>query len=290
MTITRRALSGGGLAAAAAGTALAQPDPIPWRTPDDRAIRAILAERIDVQRQGVGVVVGVVDAKGRRIVSHGAPGKGDPRPLNGDTVFEIGSMTKVFTSLLLTDMVAKGEVKLDDPVAKYLPAGAKVPERGGKQITLVDLATHTSGLPGMPSNFAPRNARNPFADYTPEQLWAFLGGHTLGREIGVFYEYSNLGAGLLGQALSHRAGQDYEVLVRTRITGPLGMKDTAVTLSPALKARLAATAWTWPWDGTSSRPAWAMRWSGTTAGRAGTAPSSASTRRPGWAWWCSPIW
>lgn len=80
-------------------------------------------------------------------------------------MFEIGSVTKVFTSLLLSDMVQRGEVTLTDPVVKFLPAGAKVPERGGRQITVRDLATHTSGLPRMPSNFAPKEASNPYADY-----------------------------------------------------------------------------------------------------------------------------
>jgi len=239
MLISRRAVGPGLLSALAAGPAMAQPDPIPWKVPDDAAIRQILVDRIDVQKQGVGIVVGVIDAGGRRIVSYGALAKGDPRPLNGETVFEIGSMTKVFTSLLLTDMVARGQVKLDDPVAKFLPAGTKVPERGGKQITLVDLATHTSGLPGMPTNFKPKDGLNPFADYTVDQLHEFLGGYALPRDIGEKYEYSNVGAGLLGQALARRAGQDYEALVRGRITRPLGLKDTAITLSPALKARLA---------------------------------------------------
>ena len=100
-------------------------------------------------------MVGVVDAEGRRIVAHGARDRGDDPPLDGDTVFEIGSITKVFTALLLAEPVRRGEVALDDPVAKYLPPGVTVPERGGKQITLVDLATHTSGLPRWPDDIAP---------------------------------------------------------------------------------------------------------------------------------------
>ena len=101
-------------------------------------------------------MVGVIDAKGRRVVSYGSLAKDDKRPLNGDTVFEIGSMTKVFTSLVLMDMVQKGEVAVTDPVSKYLPASVKVPERNGKKITLQDLSTQSSGLPRMPSNFTPK--------------------------------------------------------------------------------------------------------------------------------------
>ncbi|HZZ31444.1 MAG TPA: serine hydrolase [Phenylobacterium sp.] len=210
-----------------------------WVTPSDAKIRGILAQRIDAEHRGVGIVVGVIDARGRRIVAYGVSDKGDPRPLNGQTMFEIGSMTKVFTSLVLSEMIESGEVKLDDPVAKFLPPGTKVPERGGRKITLIDLATHTSGLPRMPDNFRPKDPSNPYADYTIDQLYAFLGGYTLPRDIGAQYEYSNLGGGLLGQALSRRAGLDYEALVKRRITGPLGMADTTITLSPSEKARLA---------------------------------------------------
>lgn len=207
--------------------------------PPDSEIRKILVERIDSFHQGVGIVVGVIEPQGRRVVAYGSLDKGDPRPLNGDTIFEIGSATKVFTSLLLADMVQRGEVALADPVAKYLPADVKVPERGGRAITLVDLSTHTSGLPRMPSNFNPKDPANPYADYTTELLFQFISSYQLTRDIGSQFEYSNLGGGLLGQALAHRAGVDYEALVRSRITGPLGMNSTGITLSPQMKARLA---------------------------------------------------
>jgi CubicO group peptidase (beta-lactamase class C family) len=207
--------------------------------PSDSEIRKILVERIDAFHQGVGIVVGVIEPKGRRVVGYGSLDKGDPRPLNGDTIFEIGSATKVFTSLLLADMVQRGEVALADPVAKYLPADVKVPERGGRAITLVDLSTHTSGLPRMPSNFNPTDPANPYADYSVQQLYQFLSSYQLPRDIGSKFEYSNLGGGLLGQALARRAGMDYEALVRSRITQPLGMDNTGITLSPQMKARLA---------------------------------------------------
>jgi CubicO group peptidase (beta-lactamase class C family) len=222
--------------------AQAQPGPAatqPWTTPSDAEIRRILAERIDQQHDGVGIVVGVIDAHGRRYVSYGARDQGDTRTLDQNTMFEIGSMTKVFTSLLLSEMVQGHEVALDDPVAKYLPPGTKVPERGGRQITLVDLSTHTSGLPRMPNNFHPKDPANPYVDYTEDQFLAFLASYSLPRDIGAQYEYSNYGASLLGQALSRRAGLGYEELVKRRITQPLGMADTKVTLTPALQARLA---------------------------------------------------
>jgi len=207
--------------------------------PPDSEIRKILVERIDTFHHGVGIVVGVIEPQGRRIVAYGALNQGDARPLNGDTIFEIGSVTKVFTSLLLADMVQRGEVALSDPVAKFLPADVKVPERGGRLITLVDLSTHTSGLPRLPSNLQPKNSANPYADYTVEQLYQFLSTYQLTRDIGSQFEYSNLGGGLLGLALARRAGMDYEALVRARVTGPLGMNSTGITLTPEMKARLA---------------------------------------------------
>lgn len=207
--------------------------------PSDSEIRKILVERIDTFHQGVGIVVGVIEPQGRRVVAYGSLNQGDARPLNGDTIFEIGSVTKVFTSLVLADMVQRGEVALADPVAKCLPSEVKVPERGGRAITLVDLSTHTSGLPRMPSNFNPKDPANPYADYTAEQLFQFISSYQLTRDIGSQFEYSNMGGGLLGQALAHRAGMDYEALVRSRITVPLGMSNTGITLSPEMKARLA---------------------------------------------------
>ena len=207
--------------------------------PSNSEIRRILAERIDGQRQSIGMVVGVIEPQGRRIVAHGSSDQHDPRPLNGDTVFEIGSVTKVFTALLLADMVRRGEVALDDPVAKYLPAEVKVPTRAGRSITLLDLATHTSALPRLPDNFQPKDPANPYADYSVEQLYQFISSYQLTRDIGATFEYSNLGAGLLGHALARRAAMDYETLMRSHVLAPLGMTSTAIALSPELKSRLA---------------------------------------------------
>ncbi|MGY3617763.1 serine hydrolase [Bradyrhizobium sp. USDA 10063] len=204
----------------------------------DLDIRHILCDRIDAQAQSVGIVVGVIEASGRRIVAHGRLGKDDPRPLNGDTLFEIGSVTKVLTALILADMAQRGEVGLSDPVAKYLPSEVVVPARAGRSIALQDLATHTSGLPGMPDNFQPADPSNPYADYSVEQLYSFLSGHQLTRDVDSLYEYSNLGVGLLGHALAQRAGLDYETLVRARVLQPLGMTSTAISLSSELTSRL----------------------------------------------------
>lgn len=208
--------------------------------PSDAEIHKMLADRVGAENAGVGIVAGVIDAKGRRVVSYGSLAKNDTRRLNGDTVFEIGSMTKVFTSLLLMDMTRRGELALNDPISKYLPASVKVPERNNRKITLADLSTQSSGLPRMPTNFAPKDPDNPYADYSVQQMYDFISGYQLTRDIGSQYEYSNLGVGLLGHVLTLRAGMSYEALVRSRVCDPLGMKDTRVMLTPEMKARLAA--------------------------------------------------
>ena len=186
----------------------------PRTVPGSDEIREILVRRVDHHKQAVGIVVGIIDANGRRVVAYGHPASGDPRTVDGDTIFEIGSVSKVFTSLLLADMVNRSEVSLDDPASKYLPDSVTVPERSGKAITLLDLSTHSSGLPTLPSNLKPKDVRNPYADYSVDDLYQFLSGYTLPRDPGSEFEYSNLGAGLLGHLLASRVGADYAAVAR----------------------------------------------------------------------------
>jgi CubicO group peptidase (beta-lactamase class C family) len=195
----------------------------------DAEIRAILAERTAAIGEGVGIVVGVVEPQGRRVIAHGQRAAADPRALDGDTVFEIASVTKVFTALLLADMASRGEVSLDDPVAKYLPAGTRLPQRKGRSITLADLATHTSALPFMPDDAV---ASYDGGEYSEAQLYDFLARHDLQRDIGAERDYSNLGYWLLGEVLAARARSDFESLVRQRILLPLGMTSSAFAASP----------------------------------------------------------
>jgi CubicO group peptidase (beta-lactamase class C family) len=204
----------------------------------DDEVKSILQDRIERAKRGVGIVVGLVDDQGTRVITFGKPSLDSKQALDGNSVFEIGSVTKVFTATLLADMVERGEVSLSDPISKYLPKTVKTPTRDGKEITLLDLATQTSGLPRLPTNFAPKDPRNPYADYSVDQLYAFLSSYTLTRGIGEKYEYSNLGVGLLGHILALRAGTDYETLVRKRICQPLKMEDTKINLTAELQARL----------------------------------------------------
>jgi CubicO group peptidase (beta-lactamase class C family) len=181
-----------------------------------------------------GIVVALVDRAGTRTFGYGEDSKPDEH-----TIYEIGSITKVFTGLILADMVQRGEVALDDPIEKYLPPEVRAPTREGKSITLADLATHASGLPRMPNNMKPANPDNPYADYAVQQMYDFLSAHKLRRDVGSRYVYSNLGAGLLGHLLARRAGTSYEELVTARIAGPLGLADTRIGLTEAQRSRLA---------------------------------------------------
>jgi serine-type D-Ala-D-Ala carboxypeptidase/endopeptidase len=205
--------------------------------PGDSAVRAILQERVQSKRS-VGIVLATLE-KGKSPVIVAAGTSGSSAPLDGNSVFEIGSVSKVFTTALLADMVRRGEVSLDDPIAKYLPSTVRVPSRGGKQITLFDLATQSSGLPRLPTNLKPASMANPYADYTVQQMYDFLSGYELPRDIGSKFEYSNFGMGLLGHVLALRAHKTYDALLTERILQPLGMRDTRIVLTPAMQSRLA---------------------------------------------------
>ncbi|MCP5103811.1 MAG: beta-lactamase family protein [bacterium] len=208
------------------------------RETERKNVLRILKDRVDTYRQSVGIVVGIIDETGRRVYSYGKMAKNRPT-VDGDTLFEIGSITKVFTAIILADMAQKKELKLQDPVSQFLPKIISMPHRKGKEITLLDLATHYSGLPRMPNNFAPVDQKNPYADYSVEQMYHFLSNFNLTRDIGQQYEYSNFGLGLLGHALSLKAGTGYETLVTQRILKPLNMTHTVITITPGLKARFA---------------------------------------------------
>jgi len=175
-----------------------------------------------------GVAVGVIRNGVRRVFAYGTA-----KP---DSIFEIGSITKTFTGLALAQLVVQGKVRLDEPVRELLPAGT-APKPQGPEITVLDLITQHSGLPRMPNNFRPADPSNPYADYHVSNLYEFVRAHGLEKPANTAFVYSNLGVGLLGQALADRADTSYANLIAEEITKPLGMSDTVVSLSPAQQAR-----------------------------------------------------
>ena len=179
-----------------------------------------------------GMVAGLCDPGGQRIVTQGDADNGGA--LDGDTVFDIGSLTKLFTALALADMVVRGQMAMDDPLGRYLPA--VVPDFDGKPITLRDVATYSPGLPGWPADMPPLGKT--FPDYPVARLYRALSATKLEAAPGTRYVYSNFGYGLLGLALARHAGTDFESLIVSRICKPLGMESTRIKLTPGLQARV----------------------------------------------------
>lgn len=184
------------------------------------------------------IVVGIIDQNGPQYYAFGAKTIGG-RAVNEHTIYEIGSISKTFTGILLAQMAIDGQLKTGDAAQNYLPAAVKLPVRADKQITLGHLSDHTSGLPRMPSNFAPQNPANPYADYSVEHMYDFLNNYTLTRDIGSAMEYSNLAAGLLGHILALKSGMSYEELMVKKLALPLGMKATKITFDKPMKQNLA---------------------------------------------------
>ena len=130
-------------------------------------------------------------------------------------------------------------MKLNDPVAKHLPAAVKMPTRNGAEITLLNLAAQDSGLPFNADNHRGTNWSERFSSYTVPNMYEFLGSYQLTQDPGEKFQYSNIGMGLLGHVMATAAGQDFESLVVDRICRPLGMESTCITLTPELKSRFA---------------------------------------------------
>ncbi len=203
----------------------------------DAAVRE-RAETLVRDGKHASLVIAVIDGKDSAVYGFGRARPGDKGVPDADTVYEIGSVTKTMTGLLLADAIVAGKAQLDQPVAELLPAYA-MPALAGQKITVGQLATHFSGLPRLPANLAPADMRNPYADYAEGQLRTFLAGHTLVRAPGAAYEYSNLAYGLLGTALATQANMSYEELLQARIFRPLAMASSSAVTTPALRARLA---------------------------------------------------
>jgi CubicO group peptidase (beta-lactamase class C family)/ATP-dependent Clp protease adapter protein ClpS len=182
------------------------------------------------------LVFAVVDGDKSEVVAFGKLDDGNAP--DGETVYEIGSITKTFTATLLAQAILSGRLTLDMPVAELL-ADSKIPSRGDRAITLGDLATHHSGLPRMPTNFTPKDPANPYADYDAARMNVFLAGYQLPRDPGASYEYSNLGYGLLGHALAQSLATTYDALINDDILKPLGMTMTGTAFTDAMRAHLA---------------------------------------------------
>jgi CubicO group peptidase (beta-lactamase class C family) len=188
----------------------------------------ILADRLQGDGQGIGIVAAVIENNTPIFTSFGVTQAGGQTPVNQATLFEIGSISKLFVNLLLAQMVLDGTVKLDDPAANYLPQGTKLPEFKGQKITLRHLATHRAGLPSIPPTLGMINPLDPYEGFGAEPFYAFLAAFPLLEAPGTRFQYSNMSTTLLAEAISHTAGNPYAELVTERILMPLGMTETAL--------------------------------------------------------------
>jgi CubicO group peptidase (beta-lactamase class C family) len=209
---------------------------------DPKEATSLVQERFEEQPAGTGVVVGIVDGPDQRTLARGVT-RADGDSVNGDTVFEIGSITKTFTALALADRVEQGAVRLGAPVSAFPPDSVDVPGQEGTSITLEHLVTHTAGLPRLPPNQDEpsdwEDPDDPYAAYSVPELYRGLEQTTLLHAPGTAFQYSNFGAGLLGHVLARRSDTTYRALIRNRISARLGMEDTWADLPEGPKQRFA---------------------------------------------------
>ncbi|TWT53532.1 D-alanyl-D-alanine-carboxypeptidase/endopeptidase AmpH precursor [Rubripirellula amarantea] len=204
----------------------------------DRLVKPYLdAKRINA------ISIGVIDGDVSLTHHLGTLSRDIPNPPTDQTIYEIGSISKVFTSLLLASEIEAGNLKLTSTVGELLPDVSKA-NPALNSVQLVQLATHTSGLPRMPANLDLSNVTDPYATYSRESLHTYLSSIDPAAKPGEKSEYSNLAVGLLGDVLAMRSGDDYDVLIRRVIAEPLGMTDTGAMLDPSClsdsqKSRLA---------------------------------------------------
>jgi serine-type D-Ala-D-Ala carboxypeptidase/endopeptidase len=219
-------------------------------------IKTLIDERIDTNKTDAAIAIGFIDPNGTQFYGHGEMSNMSHDTVDENTVFSIGSTTKVFTTTLLADMVNKGLIRLDDPIEKYLPSNVTVPQYNGHKTTIEDLATHTSGLPEFPGNYCPsfdlektrgqdsiqyrKNLMNCTKNYTFDQFYQALSNFTLSREPGSKFEYSTFGIGLLGHILTLKSNMSsFDELLDQNILDVLGMNDTSFGLSESQISRLA---------------------------------------------------
>lgn len=201
------------------------------------AVVAAIEERV-ANEYSPSIAVALIDSTGTYFFNYGKT-DADGKPVDENTIYEIGSISKVFTGILLAQQILDGDLTIDTEVNALLPDGIKVPVKGEQEITLGNLTDHTSGLPRMPSNFTPANPLNPYADYTVDQMYDFISSYNPTRKVGAGYEYSNLAQGLLGHLLARNQELSYETLMTQTIANPLKMTDTRITFTDRMKGNLA---------------------------------------------------
>lgn len=208
-------------------------------------------QRVELQ-ETPGISVGTYENGKATFFTFGLADIASKQPITSKTLFEIGSITKTFTCTAFAHSIVKNEIRLDDLAQHYLSENVILPQKNGKQITVLHLASAHSGLPRMPGNFSPADPLNPYIDYTEKELFQFLSNAELNNEPGAQYEYSNLGMGLLGYLIAKKRGISYSKLMKDVVTEPLDMKQTFISgerndslLATGYTDKSKMKAWTW---------------------------------------------
>ena len=200
-------------------------------------LEKVLKHKVETEKLSVGIAVAIIENGQVSFINVGVANKETAQEIDQNTLFEIGSVSKVMTSTALATFVDEGTLKLSDPVQNYLPKSVKLPMKNDKAITFESLASHRSGLPRLPSNMQFSNPLNPYVDYTTEMMYEFLNQYTLPREVGESPEYSNLAVGLLGHTLAKIDDMNYEQMLMQRVLKPLKMKYTFVDVPKSALTR-----------------------------------------------------
>ncbi len=195
---------------------------------DDSRLDAVLKARFDGDRSGACVAAAMITDSVQTAIHC----SDDQRRPDALTTFEIGSISKTMNGLLLASLVEEGKIGLDDPIAKHLPKALVVPEFEGEPIRIRHLLSHTSGLPALPSRFAPKRADDPYASLDDEALLKSLADVKLDAKPGTTWAYSNFGAMVLSVIVSRAAGEHYGQYMAKTLFAPMGMDQAHIGRTP----------------------------------------------------------
>ncbi|WP_298711966.1 serine hydrolase [Chitinophaga sp.] len=221
-------------------TVSAQQSDNAMKTPLDRKVDSLVRAAFSRNRC-VGLVVGVIDGDKTYTYAYGETVLGNHQLPDANTLFQIGSLTKTFTGILLAAQIGSGRVKAGDPISSYVPDSVKLNWFEGKPVTMAMLSNHTSAIPRWEpvAKYPGFTVVQPYAHFGDAQLYHFLNHYVPTEAPGEKYAYSNIGAGLLGELLARNAGTTYPALLKKTILRPLRMNDTHVTESPEVTRKMA---------------------------------------------------
>jgi len=203
---------------------------LPQKQDIEKIFSAYLADT-----SNTGIAIGFISGDSSRIYCFGKQRKSDTVKVNPSSIFEIGSITKTFTAVLLAARVLQNKMSMDDPIDKYLPDSVKLMPEMQNKIKLVNLITHTSGLPRIPDDFIKNTTyqgRKADLHFKEKDLFKYLQNYKNSNPVGHFAFYSNLGVGLLGHLLELNSGKTYDSLVADEICKPIGMVCTKKKILP----------------------------------------------------------